>query len=173
MVDGKLPDRWAYPDDSIKTLLDQIRDMRQRLRWGRVLTTEQRRLLFTALDEYLRTNDEGGGASLDRSLGLRSWGGASAARQDALSRRDEQVRQLWRCHEDWRDLPPPAASRLMAVDAARYQSDRWPRERNRETAPTVEPGATWWKILMSGAAIPRSAKQIQRILAAVDIQVGV
>lgn len=153
-------------------LVRDLRDIHQRLRWNHVLTRDQYKLLEGALRDMLLAIDEGDVVSLDRSIGLKAWGGVSAIRHDALARRDEQIRQLWHGQEDWRDLPAPAASRLMAVDAARYQSNRWPRECSRDVAPNVEPAATWWKILISGQKIPRSAKQFQRILG-MDIQDGV
>ncbi|WP_131713643.1 hypothetical protein [Rhizobium leguminosarum] len=152
-------------------MVAQLRDMHGRLRDGRSLTNGQVRLLLDGIGGFLKALDGGDQASLDRSIGLKSWGGVSAARQDALNRRDDMLRQLYREIEGWRDLPPSAAARMMSLDAKRYEARRWPREGEDFDPPPIEPARTWWKILTAGATIP-GAKRLQQILQ-VEIQDGV
>lgn len=105
---------------------------------------------------------------LETALGLRRHGGISPERQTALARRDMLLHRLWQSTPEWRDLGPCSASRLMSLSAQRYETTRWPRERDSLSAPSAEPAATWWTILQNGAPIPGS-KQLQRILSR-DIQ---
>lgn len=77
---------------------------------------------------------------------------------------DGLLRALWQGHEEFSELPPYAASRLMHLSAKRYEASRWPRERTAIIAPTAEPASTWWKILKSGMPIP-AQKRLQQVLA--------
>jgi len=110
--------------------------------------------------------ESGAAEPLDSALGFRSQGGVSLKRAMALAERDRQLRRL-HCI-CWLDLPPAAAARAMNISARRYESDRWPRERNGEP-PASEPALTWWRILRSGETLP-GTRQIIRVLSNHDIQ---
>lgn len=100
---------------------------------------------------------------LDHALGLRQRGGISPTRANLLRDRDRHLARLWKTSPDWRDLDPAAAARLMTLSARRYETTRWPRERDALSAPSAEPAATWWRIMRSGAPIP-SADRVAQIL---------
>ncbi|WP_327211999.1 hypothetical protein U8Q06_20930 [Rhizobium beringeri] len=140
--------------DEAAGMVAQLRDMHGRLRDGRPLTGRQVLLLVDGLGGYLETIDDGGAASLDRSFGLKQWGGVSPARSMALDQRDRMLRRLWREVPEWRPLMPGAAARQMLASFRRYETDRWPRERHLQLAPVVEPAATWWRIASGNAAMP-------------------
>ncbi|MBU1550200.1 MAG: hypothetical protein KJ947_11595 [Alphaproteobacteria bacterium] len=120
----------------------------------------ERAFLADCFDAYL---DAQGDVPLDRALGLRKWGGVSVARAVALSDRDGLLINIWQGQTEWRSLSPLAAARMMKLSADRYESGRWPRERDQVTAPAAEPAATWWRILQSGVAIP-DVRRLQQIL---------
>jgi hypothetical protein len=100
---------------------------------------------------------------LDHALGLRQRGGVSPTRANLLLDRDRHLARLWKTSPDWCDLDPAAAARLMTLSAGRYETTRWPRERDALSAPSAEPAATWWRIMRSGAPIP-SAERVAQIL---------
>lgn len=145
-----------------------IRRLADHLRTGTPLPAIDRDLLATGLEEWLA---ERGEVPLDKVLGLRTWGGVSVSRAMVLAERDRLLTSLWRSSPEWYGLPPVAAARLISLAAQRYESDRWPRERNRVDAPAAEPAATFWRCLQLGVDLPRS-RQLRRILA-VAIQEGV
>lgn len=151
--------------------LDALRDVVRRLRDDELLSAEQRRYLAKGFETYVMETEAGVAASLDRAFGLRQRGGISPARAAVLQRRDDLLRQLWRGHEAFRDQQPLVAAKLMYLSADRYQSTRWPREKNDLSAPSSEPAATWWRILRLDIAIP-GTKRLQQILQR-EIQDGV
>ncbi|MBB4236656.1 hypothetical protein GGD57_003246 [Rhizobium esperanzae] len=158
-VDGLKPTAEVDPVrtfDEAAGPIAQLRDMRTRLRDGR----RQIRLLLDGLGGFLNSLDGGDQASLDRSIGLKSWGSVSADRQEALKRRDDMLRRLYRETRGWMDLPSSAAVRMMRLDAERYETRRRPRDPEDFTPPPVEPARTWWKILTAGATIP-GTKRLQ------------
>lgn len=139
----------------------QFRDMHRRWIEGQSLTPSQVAILVDGFGGYLDAVDAGERASLDWSFGLKAWGGLSVAKQDRLARRDTMIRNLWRVMPDWQDQQPVTVARLMAIDAARYERQRWPRE--RAAPPPAQPAATWWAILDEGLPIP-GMKRLQQIL---------
>lgn len=151
--------------DEAVTMVAQLRDMHGRLRDGRPLTGQQVQLLVDGLSGYLETIDDGGAASLDRSFGLKQWGGVSPARSSALDRRDRMLRRLWRELPEWRELTPGAAARHMLASFRRYETDRWPRERHLQLAPITEPATTWWRVASGNAPMP-DAPRLRQILKA-------
>ena len=110
----------------------------------------------------------GGTVPLEKLLGITTHGGVSLERAMKLRRRDSLIRGTWKAVPEWSDLPAARVARLMASDAKRYETIRWPRERDSISAPNEQPFSTWWEILQSGLPIP-GAKQFQRILSR-DIQ---
>jgi hypothetical protein len=156
-------------DDS-SGIVSQLRDIHARLTAKAGLTDAQSNLLADGIGSYLEAIDEGHAASLDRTMGLKVWGGVSAPRQDRLSRRDTLLRDLWKATPEWRDLSPAVVARLMVQSARRYETQRWPREKF-QPEPTAQPSVTWWKVLHSGCKIPGS-KRLQQILEE-EIQDGV
>ncbi|MFK0331117.1 hypothetical protein ACIQUB_08340 [Rhizobium sp. NPDC090275] len=167
-----MADRHHKALDEPSGIVSQLRDMHRRLCRGHSLTDDQCSLLVSGIGNYLYALDNGASPSLDKAIGLKAWGGVSAGRQDALSRRDDLIRRLWRSQPDWQGLPPAAAAKLMQQSAERYANLRWPRECDLIVAPSAEPAATWWRILSSGERIPGSSKRLQQILN-VEIQGGV
>ncbi|NKK92379.1 hypothetical protein GFL95_14260 [Rhizobium leguminosarum bv. viciae] len=146
--------------DETAGMVSQLRDMHRRLRDGRHLTETQNQILADGIAHYLEALDSGREASIDRAFGLKARGGVSPARQDALSQRDELIRQLWQIVPAWRDLDPYAASGVMSLDAARYEALRGRRTREE---PPVEPARTWWLILQLGVKIP-GKRRIHQLL---------
>ena len=134
---------------------------------GKPLTDEERRFIADGLRVYFTTPK----GSLDKTLGLRSWGGVSPDRADAIARRDRLLVRLWQGHDAFRDKPALAAAKLMCLSADRYQSTRWAREKSDLSAPSSEPAATWWRVLRLGMTVP-GAKRLQQILQR-EIQDGV
>ena len=141
----------------------QLRDIHARLARGDRLTDAQRELLTNAIANYLNAHETGSSPSLDRAMGLRTWGGLSPSRSDALDVRNRSIVRLWKVVPEWQGVHPVAASRLMRQSAEKYYRNCWPRDRASLTAPTSEPAATWWKILHSNLKIPGD-KQLQNIL---------
>jgi len=129
------------------------------LRTGEPLAPGEAAVLADQIAAYLD-----GEASLDTVSVLRKRGGVSPDRAEGLRERDGLLRALWQGHEEFSELPPYAASRLMHLSAKRYEASRWPRERTAIIAPTAEPASTWWKILKSGMAIP-AQRRLQQVLA--------
>jgi len=147
-----------------------IRDMARRLRNGALLP-EHQRYLADAFEAYANEIEAGRPASLDKAFGLKQRGGISPPRAAALQRRDDLLRRLWHKSDEWSDLAPAAAARMMSQSAKRYEAIRWPREQKSIVAPLTEPAATWWKILRSDLSVPE-AKRLQQILES-EIQYGV
>lgn len=114
---------------------------------------------------------EPGLRSLDKTLGFREHGGKSPAKTARLDQRNTLLVALWRNHEDWCDLAPSAAARLMVTSFRRYEAGRWPRERDDLTPPPNEPAATWWLVMSLPETIP-GPRQLQNILQS-EIQEGV
>jgi hypothetical protein len=76
----------------------------------------------------------------------KSRGGKSARWAAALAQRNNQ--RLRPLHAKlYPTLPPGAAALLMCTNFRRYESDRWPRERDYPVAPLDEPARTFWMIL--------------------------
>lgn len=149
-------------DDSV-AIVAQLRDIHARLVKGSALTAGQSRLLTNAIGAYLEGLDGDVSPSLDRSIGLRTRGGVSPSRRDALETRDRSILRLWRIVPEWTDVHPVAVSRLMRQSADKYIRSRWLRDRDAITAPSSEPAATWWKILQSNLSIP-GQRQLRNIL---------
>lgn len=100
---------------------------------------------------------------LDKLLGITTVGGVSQERAMKLRRRDALIRRAWQAVPEWRDLPASRAARLMAADARRYETTRWPRERDSISPPAAQPASTWWEILQNDLPIP-GGKRIEQIL---------
>ncbi|CUX23225.1 hypothetical protein AGR7C_Cc160141 [Agrobacterium deltaense Zutra 3/1] len=156
--------------DDNAAIIAQLRDIHARLTAGTALTAGQSGLLTNAIGAYLDALDGGASPSLDRTIGLRTWGGVSPARQDRLARRDLLLRDLWRASPEWCGLSASVVARLMVQSAERYEAQRWPREQYRPQ-PAAQPSATWWQVLSLGSKIP-GAKRLQQILEE-EIQDGV
>lgn len=109
--------------------------------------------------------------SFDEVIGLKGHGGVSLPKLIALLRRDRMLRALYLSQPEWRDLRPSAAARMMKISADRYEASRWPRDSKDISAPSAEPAATWWRILLMGTQIP-APKRLQQILE-LEIQEGV
>jgi len=154
-------------DDST-AIIAQLRDIHARLVKGAALTTGQSSLLTNAIGAYLDALDGGVSPSLDRTIGLRTRGGVSPSRRDALETRDRSILRLWRIVPEWTDVHPVAVSRMMRQSADKYIRSRWLRDRDAITAPPSEPAATWWKILQSGIAIP-GQRQLRNILSETNL----
>ena len=107
--------------------LRAVFDLAEHLTSGRPIPPDSRELLRQALHEGIVSGFE---VSLFAALGLKSWGGTSAVRKIGLSRRDRALRRLRKTIPDWSDLSPAAAARAMSASAKRYETVRWPRERN-------------------------------------------
>lgn len=136
---------------------------------GRPISDQERLAVALAIEEWANAQ---GKVSFDQAVGLAAtWGGVSPARASALALRNDLLRYLWREEPPYRNLPASAAARVIAGEASRYLSDRWPRERTHVDAPAAEPAATFWRILAAGLPIPQS-KQLTRILEE-DIQEAV
>ncbi len=138
--------------------LQAIFDLAEHLAGGRRIPDESRMLLRNALDASISSGFE---IPLYDALGLRTWGGVSPLQKIRLNRRDQRICKLWAAVHEWSELSPASAAKAMAVSAERYQSDRWPRERNAFDAPSAEPAATWWKILRTGESIPGERRLAQ------------
>lgn len=138
--------------------LQAIFDLAEHLTGGRRIPEASRTLLMEALNTSIASGFE---TSLYAALGLKTWGGTSPVRKLELGRRDRRLLGVWATVPEWSKLPPPAAAKLMAASAKRYQSDRWPRESKSLDAPAAEPAATWWKILRSGDCIPGERRMAQ------------
>lgn len=158
------------PADDSSGIVSQLRDIHARLTAKAALTDAQSNLLADGIGSYLEAIDEGHSASLDKTMGLKVWGGVSALRQYRLSRRDTLLRDLWQTAPEWRGLSACVVARLMVQSARRYETQRWSREQF-QPEPTAQPSATWWKVLHSGCKIPGS-KRLQQILEE-EIQDGV
>lgn len=141
----------------------QFRDMHRRLLDGQPLTPSQVDILVEGFGSYLDAVDAGERTSLDRSFGLKRWGGLSSTRSQLLERRDMLILRLWKSSPDFCQLPPFAASGMMCLSADQYQRRRWPREKRAIAAPPSEPAATWWHILKSGVPIP-GIRRVYQIL---------
>lgn len=138
--------------------LRAVFDLAQHLDSGRRIPDDSRQRLLDALHASIVSNFE---LSLWAALGIKSWGGVSPVNKVRLAGRDRRICRLWSHCPEWSALPPAAAAKAMALSAARYQSDRWPREQHHDFAPAAEPAATWWSLLRSGEKIPGERRLCQ------------
>jgi hypothetical protein len=78
-------------------------------------------------------------------------GGKSEHWAAELERRNSQrLRPLHAKH--YATLSPGAAAKQMSEEFETYETDRWPRERDKVVAPLREPQRTFWMILRDHAA---------------------
>lgn len=112
------------------------------------------------------TDRDGRAVPLGRILGLQPPGGKTAAYGLKLTRRDDLLRRVREAVPAWRDAAPRSAAALMAESFTRYRAGAWRADRERETAPPVQPAATWWRVLRLGLAVPMpGADRLAAILA--------
>ncbi|MDO9417961.1 hypothetical protein [Pararhizobium sp.] len=138
--------------------LQAIFDLVEHLMGDRRIREESRVLLRDALNASIASGFE---ISFYQALGLRTWGGASPVRRMQLGRRNRRLCELRDDIPEWAAMTPATAAKAMAASALRYQTDRWPRERDQLSAPSAEPAATWWRVLRSGEAIPGEKRLAQ------------
>jgi hypothetical protein len=111
---------------------------------------------MAAAGEALARGDadrDGRAIPLGRMLGLQPAAGATAAHRIKLARRDAMLRALRAATPAWRTLPPRRAAAAMAAAFRRYEAGGWRADRRRQTAPAVEPAATWWRVLRLSLAV--------------------
>ncbi|MGQ3211607.1 hypothetical protein [Shinella sp.] len=136
-----------------------LRQLHAHLRDGKAISPDAAALIADGIEDWL----DFGCRSLDKSLGLKAWGGVPAEKADRLDRRNMLLRRLHQTSLDWQNLSPTAAGAIMAMSAKRYTTTRWPRESDAPSAPAAEPAATWWRVLTLGVSIP-GAKMFAKIL---------
>lgn len=139
--------------------LRAVEDLAEFLASGHELPDESRQILRDGLQACVDSQFE---TCLFTAIGLKSRGGISLERHRRKANRDALLVELWQTGEDYRGLPPAAASKLMASQFRRYHGTRWHRDRNG-APPTLEPLSTWWKILKEGERVPDS-RRLQQIL---------
>jgi hypothetical protein len=88
-----------------------------------------------------------------RLLGIQPPAPTSAARKLDRKVRDDLLRKARAAVPAWRDLPPRQAAPLMIQSFTRYHAGAWQADQKRETAPAVEPAATWWRISHLGLKV--------------------
>ncbi|MGO7972983.1 hypothetical protein ACC705_18510 [Rhizobium ruizarguesonis] len=147
--------------------LRAVFDLAEHLTSGRPIPADSRELLRQALHEGITSGFE---VSLYAALGLKTWGGTSALRKVDLLRRDRVLRRLRKAVPEWKDLSSSAAARAMSASVKRYETTRWPRERDQVAGPATQPYSTWWSFLRNGIAIP-GERQLSTILK-MEIQDG-
>jgi hypothetical protein len=143
--------------------VEALRELRNLMRHGPMIPTTIEAILGPGFDAYFSSLETGQPASLDQSLGLKSWGGVSPARSAAISRRNRLLKRIWMQLPHLNGLSASAAARVMSIDAKRYEERCWSRDQHMLTAPGNEPSATWWRILQSGLPVPQ-AKRLTQIL---------
>jgi hypothetical protein len=89
-------------------------------------------------------------AAAGKVLRKKARGGKSARQAEALERRNQALRQLRvkLCPT----FTPLAAAALICAKFQRYESDRWPRERDDVVKPRKEPQRTFYTILRNREA---------------------
>jgi hypothetical protein len=99
-------------------------------------------------------------------LARKNRGGKSARQAAALAQRNNQrLRPLHAKH--YATLSSGAAAKQMSEEFERYETDRWPRERDEVVAPLREPQRTFWMILRdraSGGPRMPNVRQLATIL---------
>lgn len=135
-----------------------IFDLAEHLTSGRKIPEDSRAMLLDALGTCIADGFE---TSLFVALGLRKWGGISPVRKIDLNRRDRALCRLRRRVPEWSVLSPGAAAKAMVASLARYETTRWPRERDSISGPPSEPNAAWWSMLRGGLDIPGERRLAQ------------
>lgn len=99
-----------------------------------------------------------------RDLGLVVAGGAHSFKtQDDRQLRDAWLRNLWRSEYPRTLDNPYAAARAMLADFSRYETRRWPRDRDSNDFPLAGAEKTWSDILRRGVHMPK-VEQLVNIL---------
>src|SRR5687768_7370658 len=80
---------------------------------------------------------KGATVRLDKVLGLSTHGGTSPAQKLAQTDRNRSLRFLYRSRPEWRDLTPGKAAKAMVAAFRKYETDRWPYERDQTSAPVA------------------------------------
>lgn len=90
---------------------------------------------------------------LGRLLGVQPAAPTSAARKLDRSIRDDLLRRVHASVPAWRDVSARQAAPQMIDSFKRYRAGAWQADQKRETAPAVEPAATWWRISRLGLKV--------------------
>jgi len=111
--------------------------------------------------------DDGRAVPLGRMLGLQPASGATASPSIRLARRKTLLRKARASDPAWAAATDRQAATMIHAALNRYRTTAWPRDRERETAPAVEPAASFWRLLRldPNRPAPGTTAGLARVLA--------